>query len=255
MITVGDFLKSFVKYANETPNALVYTDLAPWESGNSAYCYVKSFMLKDGAVLLDCVNEDISDKSCCLDAETILKFLREQDSSLKLLVNCDGESFVLVSESGGYGLYGPPLNDEYKSILAPEPKQYEKHRYDVIVRATSELLGQNVEIQMVPLLVVKHFCESNKDITWKDLQIAFDTVECHMPKYLDWITPKPIVEAYYSSFPPPGGNPIRLFHDDPIHLASGETILVVSRFMFNNLFDFSSFLKVADNLGYEIREQ
>ena len=37
MITVGDFLKSFVKYANETPNALVYTDLAPWESGNSAY--------------------------------------------------------------------------------------------------------------------------------------------------------------------------------------------------------------------------
>ena len=51
MITVGDFLKSFVKYANETPDALVYTDLAPWESGNSAYCYVKSFMLKDGAVL------------------------------------------------------------------------------------------------------------------------------------------------------------------------------------------------------------
>ena len=49
-------------------------------------------MLKDGAVLLDCVNEDISDKSYCLDAETILKFLREQDSSLKLLVNCDGES-------------------------------------------------------------------------------------------------------------------------------------------------------------------
>lgn len=92
MITVGDFLKSFVKYANDTPNALVYTDLAPWESGNSAYCYVKSFMLKDGAVLLDCVNEDISDKSCCLDAETILKFLREQDSSLQLLVNCDGES-------------------------------------------------------------------------------------------------------------------------------------------------------------------
>ena len=35
MITVGDFLKSFVKYANETPNALVYTDLAPWESGES----------------------------------------------------------------------------------------------------------------------------------------------------------------------------------------------------------------------------
>ena len=92
MITVGDFLKSFVKYANETPNALVYTDLAPWESGNSAYCYVKSLMLKDGAVLLDCINEDFIDKDCCLNAETILKFLQQQDPSLQLCVDCGGES-------------------------------------------------------------------------------------------------------------------------------------------------------------------
>lgn len=92
MITVGDFLKSFVKYANETPNALVYTDLAPWESGNSAYCYVKSLMLKDGAVLLDCINEDFIDKNCCLNAETILKFLQQQDPSLQLLVDSSGES-------------------------------------------------------------------------------------------------------------------------------------------------------------------
>lgn len=91
MITVGDFLKSFVKYANETPNALVYTDLAPWESGNSAYCYVKSLMLKDGAVLLDCINEDFIDKDCCLNAETILKLLQQQDPSLQLLVDCGGE--------------------------------------------------------------------------------------------------------------------------------------------------------------------
>ena len=61
MITVGDFLKSFVKHANDTPNSLVYTDLAPWERGNSSYCYVKSLMLKDGAVLLDCINEDFID--------------------------------------------------------------------------------------------------------------------------------------------------------------------------------------------------
>ncbi len=91
MITVGEFLKSFVKYANETPHALVYTDLAPWESGNSSYCYVKSFMLKDGAVLLDCINEDHIDKNDCSDAETFLKFLQKQDPSLQLLVDCDGE--------------------------------------------------------------------------------------------------------------------------------------------------------------------
>ena len=92
MIALGDFLKSFVKYANETPNALVYTDLAPWESGNSAYCYVKSLMLKDGAVLLDCINEDFIDKDCCLNAETILKLLQQQDPSLQLLVDSGGES-------------------------------------------------------------------------------------------------------------------------------------------------------------------
>lgn len=92
MITVGDFLKSFVKYANEAPNALVYTDHAPWESGNSAYCYVKSLMLKDGAVLLDCINEDFIDKDCCLNAETILKLLQQQDPSLQLLVDSGGES-------------------------------------------------------------------------------------------------------------------------------------------------------------------
>jgi len=199
-------------------------------------------------------------ESICVSGTTVFPMFRGRSltktfsSVIHLLSELVGESFALVSESGGYGLYGPPLNDVYKSILTPKPKQYGKHRYDVIVRATSELLGQNVEIQMVPLLVVKHFCESNKGVTWEDLQIAFDRVECHMSKYLDWITPKPIVEAYYSSFPPLRGKPIRLFHDDPIHLASGETILVVSRFMFNNHFDFSSFLKVADHLGYEIRE-
>ncbi len=91
MITVGDFLKSFVKYAIQTPNALVYTDLAPWESGNSSYCYVKSLMLKDGAVLLDCINEDFIDKDCCLNAETILKLLQQQGPSLQLLVDCGGE--------------------------------------------------------------------------------------------------------------------------------------------------------------------
>ena len=91
MITVGNFLKSFVKYANETPNALVYTDLAPWESGNSSYCYVKSLMLKDGAVLLECINEDFIEKNCCLNAETILKLLQQQDPSLQLLVDSGGE--------------------------------------------------------------------------------------------------------------------------------------------------------------------
>ena len=123
MITVGNFLKSFVKYANETPNALVYTDLAPWESGNSAYCYVKSLMLKDGAVLLDCINEDFDDKDCCLNAETILKLLQQQDPSLQLLVGCDGESLPVDSDDV----------DEVLEYDRQDPKEiffYTDTRYD-----------------------------------------------------------------------------------------------------------------------------
>ena len=173
---------------------------------------------------------------------------------LRLLSELVRDSFALVQEADGYGLYDPPLTDEYKTILTPEPKQSRKHRFDVIVRETSDVLGQDVSGFRVPLLVVKHFCESNKNITWIDLQLAFDRVECHLPKYLDWITPKPIVEAFYSTFTPPGKKPLPLFHDDPIHLASGETVLVRSRFMSDYEFNFNSFLKVADRLGYDIQE-
>lgn len=172
---------------------------------------------------------------------------------VRLLSELVGDSFALVREADGYGLYGPPLNDEYKNILTPKPKQSGKRRFDVIVRETSEVLGQDVSKYRVPLLVVKHFCESDKNITWKDLQIAFDRVECHLPKYLDWITPKTIVEAYYSTFTPPGKQPLPMFHDTQVHLASGETILVLSRYMSDYEFDYNSFLKVADSLGYDIQ--
>lgn len=119
MITVGDFLKSFVKYANETPNALVYTDLAPWESGNISYCYVKSLMLKDGAVLLDCINEDFIDKDCCLNAETILKLLQQQDPSLQLLVDCGGESSIFdgIQYRGQFDAYSEAGNALLESAV------------------------------------------------------------------------------------------------------------------------------------------
>ena len=45
-----------------------------------------------GRVLLDCINEDFIDKDCCLNAETILKLLQQQDPSLQLLVDSGGES-------------------------------------------------------------------------------------------------------------------------------------------------------------------
>lgn len=207
------------------------------------------------------VHSIVVPESICVSGTTVLPMFMGLglNSSfggvLRLLSELIGDSFALVREAEGYGLYGPPLNDDYKNILAPKPKLSRKHRFDVIVRETSEVLGHDVGVFRVPLLVVKHFCESNNSITWRDLQIAFDRVECHLPKYLDWITPKPIVEAFYSTFTPVGGETIRLFHDDPIHLASGETVLVLSRFMSDYQFDFNSFLKVADSLGYDIKEE
>lgn len=206
------------------------------------------------------VHSIVVPESICVSGTIVLPMFigRVLNSSfggvLRLLSDLVGDSFALVQDAEGYGLYGPPLNDDYKNILAPKPKLSRKHRFDVIVRETAEVLGHDVGVFRVPLLVVKHFCESNNNITWRDLQIAFDRVECHLPKYLDWITPKAIVEAFYSTFTPPGKKPIPLFHDDSIHLASGETVLVLSLFMSDYQFDFSSFMKVADGLGYDIQE-
>ena len=169
-------------------------------------------------------------------------------SVVRLLSEFFGDSFAFVSDSRGYSLYGPPLNDEYMSLLNPEVPRYDKFCYDIIVRAKSEVLGHEEKISRVPLLVVKHFCENNKDVTWTDLQQIFDRVECHMPTYLDWITPKPIVDAYYTSFP----RSLQRFHKDPITLASGETILVASHSIMPNSIDYKSFIEVADRLGYDI---
>ena len=84
-------MAQFVKYATETPKALVYTDLARWNSCNSAYFYFKSIRREGGAVLLEGVLEDNKDYPF-LDAETILKHLQDQDPSLPLMVDdCYGE--------------------------------------------------------------------------------------------------------------------------------------------------------------------
>lgn len=200
------------------------------------------------------VHSIVVPESICVSGTIVLPMFigRGLNSSfggvLRLLSELVGDSFVLVREAEGYGLYGPPLNDEYMSLLKPEMPRYDKFCYEIIVRATSEVLGHEEKISRVPLLVVKHFCENNKDVTWTDLQQIFDRVECHMPTYLDWITPKPIVDAYYTSFP----KSLQRFHKDPITLASGETILVASHSIMPNSIDYKSFIEVADRLGYDI---
>ena len=173
-----------------------------------------------------------------------------------------GETFSFKYDWNGYSLYGPNLGDEYASILNPEEHKYYKHRFDVVVRERMEFLARDIGMHNVPFIVVKHFCENNKGITWIDLQKIFDQVDYPCGNYLDWITPKPIVDAYYASFPDLQRPNMdlekwrsRMFCEDSIKLASGETILVTKNWHFplqQNAF--RNFLKVADGLGYEIRE-
>ena len=155
-----------------------------------------------------------------------------------------------------YALYGPELCAEYKEILFPKQKEkrYDKCSYEISYRATSEVLGKSISMSKVPLVVLKHFCETNKDLTWGDLQRIFcdvDSSKCHlMGPFCDWITPKIIVyavSAFYKQRPMP-------FHPTPITLGSGDTLLVTIRWAF--MPDaFLTFLKEADSLGYDIREE
>ncbi len=178
---------------------------------------------------------------------------------IRILSTIFGELFFFKCDWNVYRLYGPDLGDEYVSILIPEENkeehQYNKHRFDVIVRERLEILAQDIGMYKVPFIVVKHFCENNKGLTWRDLQKIIDKVDYPRWKYLDWITPQPIVDAYNASFPDLEKWRSRIFCEDPIKLTSGETILVTKNWHYPIQHNaFRDFLKVADGLGYEIRE-
>lgn len=83
---VGDFLNEFVKFVNETPKALVYTDT----TGNGyefGWKYIKSIQVVNNCVLLNVVNQNSG--FCFLDAQTILVLLQKVDPSLELIVECE----------------------------------------------------------------------------------------------------------------------------------------------------------------------
>ena len=205
--------------------------------------------------------EVVMEESLCVNGVTVYPRTRLHAGLCSRLVcilsDIVGTEFYLIGPLGkDYALYGPELCAEYKEILFPKQKEkrYDKCSYEISYRATSEVLGKSISMYEVPLIVLKHFCETNKDITWGDLQRIFcdvDSSECHfMGPFCDWITPKIIVDAvsaFYKQRPMP-------FHPTPITLGSGDTLLVTIRWAF--MPDaFLTFLKEADSLGYDIREE
>jgi hypothetical protein len=167
-----------------------------------------------------------------------------------ILSDIVGNNFYFFSGSHGkgYALYGPKLNGEYKAILFEKEKRYGKCLYEIVHRSTSEIIGQGESMSRVPLIVIKHFCETRKDVTWIDLQMIIDRVDCPlMGQFLEWITPKTIIDAVSSFY----NQKLISFHATPVTLGSGEILLVTNRWAPNA---FSAFLNVANGLGYDIRE-
>ena len=175
-----------------------------------------------------------------------------------ILSDIVGSEFYFMSGYRGedYALYGPELCGEYKEILAQKQKEkrYDKCSYEIRYRTTSEVLGKGISMSKVPLIVLKHFSETNKDVTLGDLQRIFcdvDSSKCHcMGPFCDWITPKNIVDAVSAFYK----QRLISFHQTPVVLGSGDILLVTNRWAFMPV-AFLSFLKEADSLGYDIREE
>jgi hypothetical protein len=202
------------------------------------------------------VTEVIIPEMLCINGLTVFPRCRLSTSLCTKLVcilsDIVGNEFYFMSGpyGKGYALYGPELYDEYKDILFEKEKRYNKCLYEIILKSTSEVIGQRERMSRVPLVVLKHFCETNKNVTWRDIQKIFNTIDCpFMGQFLDWITPKSIVDAVSALY---NHKPIP-FHTKPVTLGSGDTLLVTNRWPF--MPDaFISFLNVANGIGYDIRE-
>lgn len=203
--------------------------------------------------------EVVMNESLCVSGITVYPrtrlYTRLCSRLVCILSDIVGTEFYFISgpSEKDYALYGPELCDEYKVILAQmqKEKRYDKCSYEIRYRTTSEVLGKSIRMYEVPLIVLKHFCETNKDITWEDLQRIFCDVECHsMGPFCDWITPKNIVDAVSAFYK----QRLISFHQTPVVLGSGDILLVTKRWAF--MPDaFLNFLKEADYLGYDIREE
>lgn len=206
--------------------------------------------------------EVVMGESLCISGITVYPRTRLYTGLCSRLVcilsDIVGSEFYFMSGYRGedYALYGPELCGEYKEILAQKQKEKisDKCSYEIRYRTTSEVLGKGISMSKVPLIVLKHFCETNKDVTLGDLQRIFcdvDSSKCHcMGPFCDWITPKNIVDAVSAFYK----QRLISFHQTAVVLGSGDILLVTNRWAF--MPDaFLTFLKEADSLGYDIREE
>lgn len=199
----------------------------------------------------------------CIDGTTVYPLLPLRDNYgrrpqmaiggvLRVLSTVFREVFTLVNDSNGYTLYGDNPNSEINSILCS--KASARLHYDIVVHSTSEVLGKHRIMKQVPIIVIKHFCEQNKGITYTDLDRLFNRIKCkHLPSQLDVISPDYEVKAYYDGLIARGKPVKERYFPEPIILSSGDAFYVTNQWDSKAVSDFTAFKEIAERLGYEIR--
>ena len=123
--------------------------------------------------------------------------------------------------------------------------------YEIIEKTTSRVLDTETFIRRVPLFIFRDYCSKNPGLTLAGLQSHFSHIAPYYisrNKHMSIIEDVGKVRAYYARENDSG----RYFDSDPITLtATGEVILVTTQWIDEN---FRAFLKVADGLGYLVKE-
>ena len=87
-MTVGEFLNDFTKFAEKTPDTLVYFDCTK-EGYCSSFLYVKSIKAIDGCVYLECRDgyNDPDNGYVYHDAQVLVHLLSKMDPSSELKID------------------------------------------------------------------------------------------------------------------------------------------------------------------------
>ena len=123
--------------------------------------------------------------------------------------------------------------------------------YDTV----GNLIGDADYIRYIPLITIRDYCDSNRGITYSDLNKLFNIIKCYnVARYPGIVIPKKEVDAYEADLIAKGKKPNTRVHNSPIKLASGEVIYVTTEWAKTGPKDnFSAFIKIAKKLGYTIK--
>lgn len=168
------------------------------------------------------------------------------ESELKIFKLFEALIFPISAKKKGVSAVAGP-----SSVRATSPSAKSKKVYEIIDKTTSFVLDTETSMRQVALFIFRDYCSKNPGLTLAGLQSLFSHI---YPYYISRNKHMSIVEevgkvrAYYAS----EKDSSRYFDNNPIKLpATGETILVTTQWINKN---FRVFLKVADGLGYIVKE-